>query len=79
MSAATWLNIVRREPRGRRKTPTFEVYGANQARLGEIRWYAPWRRFCYYPIIGTLYDAHCLTALAERCASETKAHREAAA
>ena len=32
-------------------------------RLGEIRWYAPWRRYCFFPQSQTLFDAACLLEL----------------
>jgi hypothetical protein len=28
--------------------------------LGEVKWYAPWRRYCFFPNQCTLYDASCL-------------------
>jgi len=28
--------------------------------LGVIKWYAPWRRYAFFPQSGTLYDAGCL-------------------
>ncbi len=31
-----------------------------QVWLGEVRWYAPWRRYCFYPKAGTIFDASCL-------------------
>ena len=33
--------------------------------LGQIRWYAPWRRYVYYPKSETLYDAACLRDITE--------------
>lgn len=28
--------------------------------LGQIHWYAPWRRYCFFPYGNTLFDASCL-------------------
>lgn len=32
--------------------------------MGLIKWYAPWRRYAFFPQSGTLYDAGCLTEIA---------------
>jgi hypothetical protein len=34
-------------------------------KLGEIRWYAPWRRYCYWPDGETILDASCLREVVE--------------
>lgn len=39
-----------------KKTKTFEI--ANN--LGTIKWYAPWRRYCFFPKPEVLFDAKCL-------------------
>jgi hypothetical protein len=31
---------------------------------GIIKWYAPWRRYAFFPEGETLYDAGCLTEIA---------------
>jgi hypothetical protein len=28
--------------------------------LGIIKWYAPWRRYAFFPCQGIFYDAECL-------------------
>lgn len=28
--------------------------------LGEIKWYAQWRRYCFFPFDQVLFDASCL-------------------
>ena len=29
-------------------------------RLGQIEWYAAWRRYCFFPCGATLFDSSCL-------------------
>jgi len=43
--------------------------------LGEVRWYAPWRRYAFYPVGGTLYDAACLAELAAFCQRQTEVRK----
>lgn len=33
--------------------------------LGVIKWYAPWRRYVFFPDEGTLYDAECQITIGE--------------
>lgn len=28
--------------------------------LGEIKWHAPWRRYCFFPAETTIFDLTCL-------------------
>lgn len=51
-----------------RKTDVWSVSSNwTGARLGEIRWYAPWRRYCFAALEGAtvLLDAQCMDALSE--------------
>ena len=43
--------------------------------LGEIKWYAPWRRYVFYTSPGTLYDASCLFELSMFCWDQTAARK----
>jgi hypothetical protein len=58
-----------------RKTKIWSVYCANLY-LGEIKWYAPWRQYCFAPIPYSLFDHSCLMELAEFCNDNTKNHRK---
>ena len=33
--------------------------------IGEIRWYASWRKFCFYPYDDTVWDTKCLNSVIE--------------
>ena len=47
-----------------RKTKSWNVQNVhNDAMLGEIKWYGPWRNFVFYPCPDTLYDERCLTII----------------
>ena len=43
--------------------------------LGTVRWYAPWRKYAFFPSPDTLYEQDCLRDIAAFCESETRAHR----
>ena len=33
--------------------------------LGAIRWYGPWRGYCFFPACGVVFDAGCLCQIAD--------------
>jgi hypothetical protein len=35
------------------------------AELGVVKWYAPWRRYCYFPTAQAVYSAGCLRDVAD--------------
>lgn len=35
--------------------------------LGEVRWYAQWRQYAFYPAEGTVFEKTCLNDIAEFC------------
>lgn len=53
------------------KTQKWMVYSLNDIPLGEIKWYAQWRRYIFSPNLGTVYDAACLREAADFCEKET--------
>lgn len=43
-----------------RKTPIYNIINNNNLKIGQIRWYGPWRKFCFYPDSDTIWDNNCL-------------------
>lgn len=66
------------QPRGdrARRTERWTVVAQEEVRLGEVRWYAPWRRYTFHPDADMVFDAECLTTLAEFCAKQTQQRKE---
>lgn len=49
------------------KTKRFEITNAQWgSQLGEIRWYTPWRKYCFYPFDSTIFDMTCLQVIQEK-------------
>lgn len=46
------------------KTDTWVVRANDGNSLGEVKWYGPWRQYALLPILGTVFNRDCLTALA---------------
>ena len=60
MSQQTYLTFTKHSPDPTKKTSVWDVLGGGGTKLGEIRWYAPWRRYCYSPAGPQWMDATCL-------------------
>lgn len=45
-----------------------------QDRLGTVRWWAPWRKYSFFPDAGTLYEPMCLRDLANYVERLTQDH-----
>lgn len=43
-----------------RKTLIYNIINNNNLKIGQIRWYGPWRKFCFYPDSDTIWDNKCL-------------------
>lgn len=64
-------------PDPKRKTAIWEVRsGEQQVLLGQIRWYAPWRRYCYSPAGPQWMDATCLRETADFLVKQMDARKE---
>ena len=48
---------------------------ADEAELGEVRWFGRWRRYALFPAAGTAFERECLLDLAEFVDDQTKRHR----
>lgn len=60
------------------KTSIFQVYSAlSGAKLGIFKWYAPWRKYAFFPYSRTLFDSLCMRQIATHCERLTESHRDA--
>ena len=61
------------------KTHNWGVTNIGGDRLGLIHWHAPWRRYVFSPNEATLFDAACMTELAEFTMGATEEQKRRAA
>lgn len=57
-------------------TKIFSVYATNGSFLGQIKWYGPWRKYCYHAVASQILDANCMYELMEKLSEETNKHKE---
>jgi hypothetical protein len=62
-----------------RKTNVYDVLTKDNIKLGEIRWFGRWRKYCFYPWNETLYEETCMREISQFIEEETSAQRKAAA
>ena len=43
--------------------------------VGVVKWYGPWRKYCFFPMIETVFEQVCLRDIANFCENETVLHR----
>ena len=72
---ADWIYFQGRARSKSGKTRIWRVEDAAERVLGEVRWYAPWRRYCLYPKPGTVWEKNCLRTVADFCDKETDKHQ----
>jgi len=59
-----------------RKTPIYYIFEHNTNCIGEIKWYSPWRKFCFYPDTNTVWDNKCLTDIIQQLDIINKQYKE---
>lgn len=42
--------------------------------LGMVKWFGRWRRFSFFPTVGSVFDQECLRAIADFCEAKTAQH-----
>lgn len=70
------LAFVPSVPSASGKTKTWSVSSTfNGSYLGTVRWYAPWRKYCFFPKGGdTVFDQGCLAEVCDFLRTETQCH-----
>lgn len=58
------------------KTKIWEITTKDRkSLLGLVKWYAPWRKYTFFPTQGSLFDNACLLELAEFVKEKTIEHK----
>jgi hypothetical protein len=82
MIESKWIKFVKDNVHvlQQRKTDIYLVWTKDGLYLlGTIRWYAPWRKYCFYPAAGTIFETQCLkdiVSFIDQLMDERKKKRE---
>ena len=71
---ADWIFFGYRRKSKSGKTSIWYVQDADSVVLGEIRWYARWRRYALFPEHETVWEKNCLRTVADFCEVQTDKH-----
>lgn len=62
--SAKWISF--QEVQTQKKTKTFTITANEGGQvLGEVKWYAPWRKYSFFPSQNTLFETQCLKDIVE--------------
>lgn len=75
MKVAPKLWISFHEIKGTAKTRRWDVMAKDGAWLGIVGFHAQWRRYAFFPVQGSIFEADCLRDMAEFCETMTAAWR----
>lgn len=64
-----------RDPK--KKTLTWVVVDLAGSGIGVVKWYAPWRRYCFFPDLNTVFEEKCLNEISDFIFTHTTAHKRA--
>lgn len=61
--SGTYFNITETNI-AKQKTKLYTIVNnSNFQIIGKIKWYSGWRKYCFFPETGTLWDSKCLNEL----------------
>jgi len=61
------------------KTQLWMVVGSDESTLGIVKWYAPWRQYCFLPLLLVdylVFSSSCLINLAKFMRDLTERHKK---
>jgi hypothetical protein len=70
----THIKFVPGEPKPKTKT-WFVVNKYEELCVGNIGWFARWRKYAFFPLPGMVFEETCLREIASFCESQTINHR----
>lgn len=76
VAVKSYLQFVDGPPSASGKTKTWIVRHMDGTSLGPISWHAPWRKYVYYPIGDSLFDAACLMDISLFLTQQMAKHKE---
>jgi len=66
MSEYKYIRFVEPEPKQPRKTSIWSCLNKkSNTELGTVRWYAPWRQYCFFNRVQAVYSAGCLDDISD--------------
>lgn len=64
------------DPDPKKKTFTWEVVAKRGGIIGTVKWFARWRKYCFFPAADCVFEETCLGEIAEFIVARTREHKE---
>ena len=68
--------VFEEQSSGARVTKVWKASSASGTFLGWVKWWAHWRRYCFFPGPDLLFDANCLWDIADFVKQQTEFRKE---
>lgn len=59
MKKSKWIYFELLE-KGDKTNKWYVIARSNEAVLGEIKWFGRWRQYCFFPVIGSVFNPDCM-------------------
>lgn len=57
----SYLEFHEMAPVAGKKTKVVSIYSVSGGyQLGQVRWHAPWRQYCFFPDMSSIWNTGCL-------------------
>jgi hypothetical protein len=73
----TWIRFVLSGVRPDQKTERWDVEDKDGGFLGEIKWFARWRRYGFFPQPGTVFEQICMREISDFVEERSRARKAA--
>lgn len=75
---AKWVSFNLEERRRGARTDVWHVWNLRNppSHLGVVKWWTPWRRYCFFAEALTVFEQDCLRDLAQFVEQQTVQHRK---
>ena len=67
---AKWIRFIYLANSKSGKTKVWQVETASGEPLGEVKWFARWRKYSFFPLSHTVFEKDCLRDIADFCETE---------
>ena len=76
MSDSKWIEFENRMVEYGRKTSIWFVRAKEYGdKLGEVKWFGRWRKYCFFSEPHSVFEQDCLRDIADFIGAKTKEHR----
>jgi hypothetical protein len=60
-----------------KRTKTWLIFSKNGGfKLGEVKWYASWRQYCFFAAVDTIWNMVCLDDVTVFLDAQNRAHKD---